>query len=181
MRALFLPTEAHTTRVAMLLANQLRDRTLQPFVITLAGPVGAGKSVFARGFIKRWMRNVALVVPSPTFTIIQSYQRGNSQLHHADLYRLATVADLDRIGFDKLRSSQGGSSIIVEWPALLVERFPDWPRVDVDLALVPAPADTPAGNPASAEGMRRMQLTASWDAGREMLTRLDSAIRSSVD
>ncbi len=174
MRALYLPSEAQLVRVAQLLANQLaRDRAMQPFVVALRGPVGVGKSVFARGLLRRWMRDPKLIVPSPTFGIMQTYNYGRALVNHVDLYRLSSTAELDVLGLDVLRAKN--SSFIVEWPALLVERFPDWPRVDVELTLEP-PTTTSGG-----DDVRRAQLTATWDAGKQMLTRLDGALCSQAD
>jgi tRNA threonylcarbamoyl adenosine modification protein YjeE len=81
-------------------------------VLTLEGDLGTGKSVFARAFIS--MRNGApLEVPSPTFTLVQSYDLEFGTIHHFDLYRLETPEDALEVGLEDAFSS--GISLI-EWP-----------------------------------------------------------------
>ena len=55
-------------------------------VFALYGTLGVGKSVFSRAFIQKLTQ--AEEVPSPTFTLVQSYSYGNTEIYHFDLYRL---------------------------------------------------------------------------------------------
>ena len=65
--------------------------------LLLDGPVGAGKSHFARALIRARLQNPAEDVPSPTFTLVQTYE-GSPPIWHADLYRLTDAAEIDELG-----------------------------------------------------------------------------------
>jgi len=82
-------------------------------VLALTGDLGAGKSQFARSFVRTKMADSQLDVPSPTFTIVQIYTSDTAQVAHADLYRLHDQAEVAELGFDDLL--QGGP-LLVEWP-----------------------------------------------------------------
>lgn len=88
--------------------------------IALAGDLGAGKTVFARAFI-RALAGTAEEVPSPTFTIIQSYELGALSVHHVDLYRLETPEEALELG---LIEARGNGVIIMEWPERLGRYLP---------------------------------------------------------
>ena len=88
---LFAANEAQMMRIGSLFANHFQPST--SYVVTLSGAVGAGKSVFARGFVRRVMRDAALIVPSPTFAIMVPYKRKHYVLNHMDLYRLKVVSN----------------------------------------------------------------------------------------
>lgn len=83
----------------------------------LSGGLGAGKSTFARAFIRRLI-GADEEVPSPTFTLIQQYgplDRGGSEVEiwHADLYRLGDPDEVLELGLDE---AFGTSICLVEWP-----------------------------------------------------------------
>lgn len=79
--------------------------------VGLTGQLGAGKTLFSRGVAQG--AGVALDdVSSPTYSIIQSYQ-GRLTLHHVDLYRLTSEADLYSTGFHELVEGEG--AFLVEW------------------------------------------------------------------
>lgn len=79
--------------------------------VGLQGQLGAGKTLFARGVAQG--AGVPLDdVSSPTYSIVQSY-RGRITLHHADLYRLRSEADLFATGYFDLLESDG--AMLVEW------------------------------------------------------------------
>ena len=82
-------------------------------VFLLDAPMGAGKSVFARGFI-RALCGQNTDVPSPTFTLVQSYECDTAQLWHFDLYRLETPDEVLNIGWDDALS--GDAICLIEWP-----------------------------------------------------------------
>jgi len=83
--------------------------------ILLEGPIGAGKSHFARALIQARLSAADRLedVPSPTFTLVQTYDDGLAQIWHADLYRLSNVADVDELG---LWDAFDTSICLVEWP-----------------------------------------------------------------
>ena len=80
--------------------------------LLLDGPVGAGKSHFARALIRARLRNPAEDVPSPTFTLVQTYE-GSPPIWHADLYRLTDAAEIDELG---LTDALPDSIALIEWP-----------------------------------------------------------------
>ena len=87
--------------------------TLRPGdVILLSGPLGAGKSTFARALIRAACADPLLDVPSPTYTLVQSYDAPTLTLHHFDLWRLTTPDSLAELGWDDALAD----IVLVEWP-----------------------------------------------------------------
>ncbi len=80
-------------------------------VFALYGTLGMGKSVFARAFIQ--CLSGAEEVPSPTFTLVQSYPANDCDIFHFDLYRLKSPDEVFELGFEE--AVYGGISLI-EWP-----------------------------------------------------------------
>src|SRR6202161_1445884 len=88
--------------------------TLEPGdLVTLSGDLGAGKTTFARALIRHLAGDDTVEVPSPTFTLMQSYELPRFTLVHADLYRLSGAAELTELGFDDLPE---GAVVMMEWP-----------------------------------------------------------------
>ncbi|MEL6618473.1 MAG: tRNA (adenosine(37)-N6)-threonylcarbamoyltransferase complex ATPase subunit type 1 TsaE [Pseudomonadota bacterium] len=80
--------------------------------VLLQGPVGAGKTHFARALLQAILL-VPEDVPSPTFTLVQTYDTRNGPLWHVDLYRITTDTEIDEIGlFDAFEEA----ICLVEWP-----------------------------------------------------------------
>jgi tRNA threonylcarbamoyl adenosine modification protein YjeE len=102
-------------------------------LITLSGDLGAGKSTFARAFIRHAAGNDAIEVPSPTLTLMQMYDLPRFTLLHADFYRLTSPDELTELGFDDLRQ---GAVTLLEWPDRAAGLLPR-DRLDVELTLVP--------------------------------------------
>ncbi|WP_397541644.1 tRNA (adenosine(37)-N6)-threonylcarbamoyltransferase complex ATPase subunit type 1 TsaE [Roseovarius salis] len=96
-------------------------RVLEPGdTVLLEGPVGAGKTHFARGVILALL-DVAEDVPSPTYTLVQAYLGRKSEIWHTDLYRLTDVSELEELGlFDAFESA----ICLVEWPDRLGQERP---------------------------------------------------------
>jgi N-acetylmuramate 1-kinase len=88
--------------------------------VGLSGDLGAGKSTFARAFLRAMADDEALEVPSPTFTLVQSYDL-RIPVAHFDLYRLADASELDELGFDEALSD---GICLVEWPEKAEEALP---------------------------------------------------------
>ena len=104
-----LPDLAATGRLAACLAPAARAGD----ALLLEGPLGAGKSAFARAFLRHLAGDPALEVPSPSFTLVQSYELPDGRLaHHFDLYRLSGPADLIELGWEEAREG----IVLVEWP-----------------------------------------------------------------
>lgn len=83
------------------------------FCILLEGDLGAGKSTFARAFIRALAGNASLDVPSPTFSLLQVYDETRVPTAHVDLYRLSTSADVSELGLAELLERH---VMLVEWP-----------------------------------------------------------------
>ncbi len=88
--------------------------------VALSGDLGAGKSTFARAFIRAMADDETLEVPSPTFTLVQSYDL-RIPVAHFDLYRLADASELDELGFDEALAD---GICLVEWPEKAEEALP---------------------------------------------------------
>ena len=87
-------------------------------VILLEGDLGAGKSTLARAFIRRLMKDDAVTdIPSPTFSLIQTYDETRVPVFHADLYRLNSGAEVDELGLEGLLATHAG---LIEWPDKLM-------------------------------------------------------------
>ena len=82
-------------------------------VITLSGDLGAGKTAAARAMIRYLADDDTLEVPSPTFTLVQSYEFTSFPLLHADLYRISDPSEMDEIGLSPLPE---GVLALIEWP-----------------------------------------------------------------
>jgi tRNA threonylcarbamoyladenosine biosynthesis protein TsaE len=83
-------------------------------VIALQGELGAGKTCFARAFIRT--RGGDEAVPSPTFTLVQTYDLPSGRILHFDLYRLRAAEEAWELGIEE--AFQEGISLI-EWPERL--------------------------------------------------------------
>src|SRR5256714_14769234 len=88
--SIVLANERATARFAADVASILKAGDL----ITLSGDLGAGKTAFARALIRHFSGNEALDVPSPTFTLVQTYALPPFTVVHADRYRVTPTADL---------------------------------------------------------------------------------------
>ena len=84
-------------------------------VVCLHGELGVGKTTLARSFIQA-LAGEDIEVPSPTFTLVQTYDTTRVPVAHIDLYRLASPGELDELGLDELLLTH---QVIVEWPERL--------------------------------------------------------------
>ncbi|MGD0431805.1 MAG: tRNA (adenosine(37)-N6)-threonylcarbamoyltransferase complex ATPase subunit type 1 TsaE [Acetobacteraceae bacterium] len=124
---LTLPNLAATERFAARIAAVVRAGD----AILLAGPLGAGKTAFARVFLRTAAGDPALDVPSPSFTLVQTYQTPLGRVHHFDLWRLTGPSALAELGWDDARDD----IVLVEWPDRLGALTPqDALRLDFELA-----------------------------------------------
>lgn len=109
----------HTDIVADCLAAHLKSGD----TVLLSGGVGAGKTHLARRIIQTHLAKFDMVedVPSPTFTLVQTYETPTLTIWHADLYRLTHVDELYELG---LEAAFGTDVCLIEWPDLLGDLSP---------------------------------------------------------
>lgn len=88
--------------------------------ILLSGGVGAGKTHFARSLILERLTAIE-DVPSPTFTLVQTYEAQNVEIWHADLYRLSSVDEVYELGLEDAFET---ALCLIEWPDRLGELTP---------------------------------------------------------
>ncbi|WP_422374364.1 tRNA (adenosine(37)-N6)-threonylcarbamoyltransferase complex ATPase subunit type 1 TsaE [Roseibium sp.] len=109
--------EAETRRLANDLALVLKPGD----IVCLSGDLGAGKSTFTRALLRSFAGDPELEVPSPTFTLVQTYELDRFDLSHFDLYRLEDPEELEELGLDDL--VEAGAALI-EWPEKAEELLP---------------------------------------------------------
>lgn len=92
-------------------------------VLLLTGAIGAGKTHFARALIQHLQaaHDLAEDVPSPTFTLVQTYEAGDLEIWHADLYRLTHPDEVLELGLDDAFET---ALCLVEWPDRLGDLTP---------------------------------------------------------
>src|SRR5215217_6379813 len=129
-----LPDEQATVRLMVDIASALEPGD----VITLSGDLGAGKSTFARALIRHLAGDETIEVPSPTFTLIQTYDLENFSVVHADLYRLGSSSELAELGFDDLPED---ALVLLEWPDR-AEGFLPPDRLDIAFTISPQRGET---------------------------------------
>lgn len=114
--SIHLADEAETIRLGEELALVVKPGD----AIALIGDLGAGKSTLARALIRAIADDAELEVPSPTFTIVQSYAL-RFPVAHLDLYRLSDVSELDELGIDEMLSD---GICLIEWPEMAADVLP---------------------------------------------------------
>ena len=116
---LHLASPQATTVLAARMAPALRAGD----TLLLEGAIGAGKTHFARSLIQARLSAAGLAedVPSPTYTLIQTYCDGAAGIWHADLYRLGDTTEVVELG---LEEAFGTSICLVEWPDRLGDLAP---------------------------------------------------------
>ncbi len=144
-----LPDEAATAALAARLARVLEEG----MVLYLHGPLGAGKTSFARALLGA--SGVGERIKSPTYSLVEGYAAGARPAWHLDLYRIADPGELEWLGLDAL--SEPAALVLVEWP----ERGRGaLPPADLQLHL------------AYADGGRHARLQAVTPRGARLLQRL---------
>lgn len=120
---------SQTTKIAKELAKKYTNRG---GIITLQGPLGAGKTTFTQSFAKSL--GVVDRITSPTFIISRQYPIPNSPytLHHLDLYRLDSSTDLHSLSLDELVSDPN-NLILIEWPEKLAQKLPKTTQINFNL------------------------------------------------
>jgi tRNA threonylcarbamoyladenosine biosynthesis protein TsaE len=127
-----LGDEARMRAFARALAPQLAAGD----AVLLTGPVGAGKTALARALIGALLARAgapAEEVPSPSYTLVQTYRAGETEIWHADLYRLGDAGELTELGLD---DAYADAIAVIEWADRLGPLAPP-DALWVDLAPVP--------------------------------------------
>jgi N-acetylmuramate 1-kinase len=127
---LTLVSEEATRRFAADIANILEPGDF----IALGGDLGAGKTTFARALIAHLAGDAAIEVPSPTFTLVQTYDLPRFTIVHADLYRLSGTGELAELGLDDI----AGAVVVMEWPDRAGSALPT-DRIDIAFSLHASP------------------------------------------
>ena len=113
-----IPSEAAMTKFGARISRYLRPGD----TVLLSGPIGAGKTHLARAIISALLDHHE-DIPSPTYTLVQTYQGAQSEIWHADLYRLADSSELVELGLDEAMEQ---AIVIIEWPDRLpAQTVPD--------------------------------------------------------
>ena len=100
--------------------RELARRAVRSSVISLRGSLGAGKTVFAKGFAQELGITEAIV--SPTFTLVQEYE-GKMKMYHLDLYRLSGEDEFESMGGEDFLYSDGVR--LIEWSEKISSMLPD--------------------------------------------------------
>ncbi len=124
-------------------------------VVTLSGDLGAGKTAAARAMIRYLAGDETVEVPSPTFTLAQTYELPPFPLVHADLYRINDPLELEEIGLSPLPE---GTVALIEWPERAPGALPT-DRIDIALNHRPALGSTARAAEITGYGKSAAQVT----------------------
>lgn len=120
-RSFDLQAEAETAALGREIARHLAAGD----TVTLSGPLGAGKSVLARAIVRTFLARED--VPSPTFTLVQTYETQNFTISHVDLYRVKAASELRELGLDEALER---GVLLIEWPDRMGMQLPP-DRLDI--------------------------------------------------
>ena len=121
-------------RIGARIAGNCADGAL----VLLVGPLGAGKTVLAKG-IARGL-GIEEQIISPTYTIVSEYRSGTVPLHHVDLYRIEGTEQMENLGLEDI--VRGNGVVVVEWgeklaPSLVTAATDREPRIRISIGLSP--------------------------------------------
>jgi tRNA threonylcarbamoyladenosine biosynthesis protein TsaE len=121
-----LPDEAATEALGAALATRLK----QGDIVGLKGDLGAGKTTLARAIIRAAADDPELIVPSPTFTLVEVYETPRGTYWHFDLYRLETPEQVYELGWEE---ALAGGVVLIEWAERLGPLLPEHLSVTLEL------------------------------------------------
>lgn len=151
-----IPDEARMRLLAEIVATKLAPGDM----ITLRGDLGAGKTTFSRYLIRALLDDDHAEVPSPTFTLLQTYEGARIPVRHFDLYRIAEPEELDELEFEDNDTS---CLTIVEWPERAEDQLA---RCRLDVMITDRSAD---GAVSDSQEERQLAIVATPDAERRLL------------
>lgn len=111
---------SHSEDETQKIGYEVAEKIKKGDVISLTGSLGAGKTVFAKGFAKQLGIKEAIV--SPTFTLVQEYD-GREKMYHLDLYRLSGEDEFESMGGEDFLYSDGVT--LIEWSEKIESMLPD--------------------------------------------------------
>ena len=111
---------SHSEDETQKIGYEVAEKIKKGDVISLTGSLGAGKTVFAKGFAKQLGIEEAIV--SPTFTLVQEYD-GREKMYHLDLYRLSGEDEFESMGGEDFLYSDGVT--LIEWSEKIESMLPD--------------------------------------------------------
>ena len=109
--------ETDTKNFAKSLATHLKKND----IIVLTGELGSGKTKFVEGILSHF--DLENEISSPTFTIVNEYQKDEINIYHFDVYRIGDVEEMDEIGYEDYIYGEGVS--LIEWADLIEEILPE--------------------------------------------------------
>ena len=122
-----LPDERATDQLGATLATRLRIGD----VVGLKGELGAGKTTLARAILRAAAEDAQLIVPSPTFTLVEVYDTPRGSYWHFDLYRLDDPQQVYELGWEEALAE---GIVLLEWPERLGRLLPQHLSVTLELA-----------------------------------------------
>jgi tRNA threonylcarbamoyladenosine biosynthesis protein TsaE len=121
-----LPNEAATEALGAMLAARLNPGD----VVGLKGDLGAGKTTLARAIIRAAADDPDLIVPSPTFTLVEVYETPHGTYWHFDLYRLEQPEQVYELGWEE---ALAGGIVLIEWAERLGPLLPQHLSVTLEV------------------------------------------------
>ncbi|HSI02398.1 MAG TPA: tRNA (adenosine(37)-N6)-threonylcarbamoyltransferase complex ATPase subunit type 1 TsaE [Reyranella sp.] len=121
-----LPNEAATEALGAALAARLK----QGDIVGLKGDLGAGKTTLARAILRAAAGDPDLIVPSPTFTLVEVYDTPRGTFWHFDLYRLDSPDQVYELGWEEARTE---GVVLMEWPERLGPLLPQHLSVTLEV------------------------------------------------
>jgi tRNA threonylcarbamoyladenosine biosynthesis protein TsaE len=129
MPAFSMPLADETATQA--LGARLAERLHPGDVVGLYGELGSGKTTLARAILRAAARDPALIVPSPTFTLVEVYETARGTYWHFDLYRLEAPEQVYELGWEEALAE---GIVLIEWPQRLGALLPKHLSVTLEVA-----------------------------------------------
>ena len=114
--------ETNSPQETFLIGKRMGEKAVPGTVITLDGDLGAGKTLFTKGFAEGL--GIKEPISSPTFTVLQEYEGGRLTMYHFDVYRIGDPEEMEEIGFDDYIFGDG--VCLIEWADIIGELIPEY-------------------------------------------------------